>query len=129
MHEPIPIFSLTTANKAVEKSQASINNRLLGLLDLYHWYAIGTFNTCLRGLNHRSLTNTGGAYNLRGVGLPRTTPRPYQPAVSTFHLRAPPDLRLIIQQLPTDLERDQALNLMSGSLHSTSTVTYHLNIE
>jgi hypothetical protein len=61
--------------------------------------------------------------------LPRTTPRPSQPAVSTFHLRAPPDLRLIIQQLPTDLERDQALNLMSGSLHSTSTVTYHLSIE
>jgi hypothetical protein len=45
-----------------------------------------------------------------------------------FPLKAMPGLRLIIQQLSTDLERDQSLNLMSGSLHSTSTMTYHLSI-
>jgi hypothetical protein len=45
-----------------------------------------------------------------------------------FPLKALPGLRLIIQQLSTDLERDQSLNLVSGSLHLTSTVTYHLSI-
>jgi hypothetical protein len=37
-------------------------------------------------------------------------------------------LRLSNQQLPIDLEREQTLNLMSGSLHSTSTIIYHLSI-
>jgi hypothetical protein len=45
-----------------------------------------------------------------------------------FPLKAPPDLRLSKQYLPTKLEREQVLNLVSGSLHSTSTVTYHLSI-
>jgi hypothetical protein len=63
------------------QSQASINGRLLGLLGTYHQYAIGTFNTCSRGPTERSLTNTGGGYNLGGADFPRTTPRP---AVSPF---------------------------------------------
>jgi hypothetical protein len=46
-----------------------------------------------------------------------------------FPLKAPLGLRLSIQHLPIELEREQALNLMTGSLHSTSTVTYHLSIE
>jgi hypothetical protein len=41
---------------------------------------------------------------------------------------APLGLRLSIQYLPIELEREQALNLVSGSLHSTSTVIYHLSI-
>jgi hypothetical protein len=41
---------------------------------------------------------------------------------------APPGLKLSIQQLPIELEREQALNLMSESLHSTSVVIYHLSI-
>jgi hypothetical protein len=45
-----------------------------------------------------------------------------------FPLKAPPGLRVSIQHLPTELEREQALNPTSGSLHSTSTVTYHLSI-
>jgi hypothetical protein len=57
-------------------------------------HAIGTFNTCSQGTTHRSLTNTGGGYNLRGVGYPHTTPWPSQPTVSTFHLRAPPNLQI-----------------------------------
>jgi hypothetical protein len=57
----------------VEKSQASVDNRLLGLPNPYHWHAIGTFNTLSRGSTHRSLTDTGRGYN---------------------HLRAPSDLRL-----------------------------------
>jgi hypothetical protein len=39
-----------------------------------------------------------------------------------------PDLRLSIQQLPIELKRKQTPNLVSGSLHSTSTLTYHLSI-
>jgi hypothetical protein len=38
----------------------------------------------LAGPTHRSLTDTGGGYNHRGAGLPHTTLRPSQPAVSTF---------------------------------------------
>jgi hypothetical protein len=39
-----------------------------------------------------------------------------------------PGIRLSIQQVPVELEKEQTLNLVSGSLHSTSTVTYHLSI-
>jgi hypothetical protein len=42
-------FSPTTANGTVGKSQASIDNRLLGLPGPYHRHAIGTFNTCSWG--------------------------------------------------------------------------------
>jgi hypothetical protein len=55
-------------------------------------HVIGTFNTCSRGSTHRSLTNTSGSYNLRGVIFTHTTPWPSQPSISTFHLRAPPGL-------------------------------------
>jgi hypothetical protein len=92
IHESIPSFSPTTANEAVGKNQASVNNRLLGLPSPYHRYVIDTFNTCSRGATHRFLTDTSGGYNLGGAGLPHTTSRPSQPAVSTFHQRAPPDL-------------------------------------
>jgi hypothetical protein len=79
-----PSFSPTTAHGAVGKSQTSVDIRLLGLSDLYHWHAIDTFNTCSRGSTHRSLTDTGGGYNLESSGLPHTTPWPSQPVVSTF---------------------------------------------
>jgi hypothetical protein len=47
---------------------------------------------------------------------------------SLIPLMAPPDLRLSIQQLSNELEREQTLNLTSGSLHLTSTIIYHLSI-
>jgi hypothetical protein len=112
----------------VGKRQASVDNRLLGLSGLYHRHAIGTFNTCSRGSTHRSLTDTSGGYNLRGTGFPHTTPRLSQPTVSTFHIRAPSGLRLSIQQLQIELEMKHTLNPASVSLHSTSTVIYHLSI-
>jgi hypothetical protein len=37
-------------------------------------------------------------------------------------------LRLSIQQVPIELEREQILNLAGECLHSTSIVTYHLSI-
>jgi hypothetical protein len=48
--------------------------------------------------------------------------------VPLIPLIAPPDLRLSIPYLPIELEGEQALNLASGSLHLTSTVTCHLSI-
>jgi hypothetical protein len=89
---------------------------------------IDTFNTCSRGPTHRSLTNTGGGYNLGGAGFPQITPRSSRSTVSTFHLRAPSGLKLSIQQFPTKPRGDQTITLASGSLHSTSTVIYHLSI-
>jgi hypothetical protein len=55
--------------------------------------AISTFNTCSWGATHRSLTDIGGGYNLRGTGFPHTTPRLSQSTVSTFHLRVSPGLQ------------------------------------
>jgi hypothetical protein len=78
----IPNFSPTTANKAVGKSQASVDNQLLGLPSPYHRHAIGTFNTCSWGPIHRSLTDSGGGYCLEGADLPHTTLRPSQPRSS-----------------------------------------------
>jgi hypothetical protein len=87
-------FSLNTTIKSVRLSQTPVDGRLLGLLGPYHQHAISTFKTCLRGITHWSLTDTGGGYNLGGASFPHTAPRPFQPVVSTFHLRAPPGLRL-----------------------------------
>jgi hypothetical protein len=75
------------------QSQASINNRLLGLLSPYHQHTTDTFNTCSRGPTHRSLTDTGGGYKLGGASFPDTTPQPSQPDVSPFHLRIPSGLQ------------------------------------
>jgi hypothetical protein len=95
-----------------------LTSRLLGLLGPYHQYAISTFNTCSRGSTHRSLTNTGGGYNLRGAGFPQTTPRPSQPTITTLHLRAPSNLRLSIEQFPAKPRGYQTLTLTSGSLQN-----------
>jgi hypothetical protein len=86
-------FSPTTVNEAVGKRQANVANQLLGLPGPYHRHVIGTFNTCLRGPTHWSLTDTGGGYNLEGADFPYTTPRPSQLTVSPFHQWAPPDLQ------------------------------------
>jgi hypothetical protein len=89
----IPSFSPEPTNEVVEKAKISINIRLLGLPGPYHRHAIDTFNTCSQGPTHRSLTDTGGGYNLAGASLPHTTPRPSQPTISSFHLGAPPGLQ------------------------------------
>jgi hypothetical protein len=66
----------------------------IDLLGSYHQHVVITFNTCLRGATHRSLTNTSGGYNLEGVGFPHHTPRPSKPMVLRFSLVALPGLRL-----------------------------------
>jgi hypothetical protein len=124
----VPSFSPKPTNEAVDLSQVYVDDNLLGLLDSYHQHKIGTFNTCSWGQIYRSLTDTGRGYNLRGVSFPHTTPQPFQPDASPFHLRAPPGLSLSINSLPSELKGDLTLNLVSGSLHSIYTVTYHLSI-
>jgi hypothetical protein len=58
-----------------------------------HQHAIGIFNTCSRGSTHQSLIDTGRGYSFEGVGLLHTIPCPSQPTISTFYLRALPDLK------------------------------------
>jgi hypothetical protein len=111
---PIPSFSPKTTNEAVDLIQASVDDKLLGLLGPYHQHAIDTFNTFSQGSTHRFLTDTGGGYNLGDASFPHTTLRPSRPAISPFHQRAPLGLRLSINSLPSDLKRDPTLNLMSG---------------
>jgi hypothetical protein len=72
-HGTHPSFSPNTIIKAVRLSQTSVDSRLLGLLGLYHQYAISMFNTCSRRSTHRYLTDTGESYNLGGVNLPHHT--------------------------------------------------------
>jgi hypothetical protein len=74
------------------ENQTSINSRLLGLPGPYHQYAIGTFNTCLWGPTERSLTDTGGGYNLEGAGLPHTHSPTFPTNCLSFPLVAPPGL-------------------------------------
>jgi hypothetical protein len=60
---PHLVSLLLSTKEVVGLSQASVGGKLLGLPGPYHRYAIGTFNTCLRGLTHRSLIDIGGGYN------------------------------------------------------------------
>jgi hypothetical protein len=82
-------FSPNTSIEVVHLSQASIDVRLLGLLDSYYLHAISTFNTCSRGPTHRSLTSIDEGYNLKGTGLLYYTPRPFQPMVLRFSPKGP----------------------------------------
>jgi hypothetical protein len=91
-------------------------------------YAIGTFNTCSWGPTHRSLNDTGGDTSLEVSAFHITTPDLPNRRSSAFHLRALPGLRLSNQSLPTKIKRKQTLNLVSGILHSTCMVVYHLSI-
>jgi hypothetical protein len=52
--------SLPQQPKSSGKSQAPIDNQLLGLPGPYHRHVIGTFNTCSRGPTEGSLIDTGG---------------------------------------------------------------------
>jgi hypothetical protein len=62
-------FSPKPTIEAVGVKSLSVDIRLLGLLGTYHQHTIGTFNTCSRGPTHRSLTDTGGGYNLEDAQL------------------------------------------------------------
>jgi hypothetical protein len=80
----IPSFSPEPAIETVGVKPPSVDVRLLGLLSPYHEHVIGTFNTCSWGSTNRSLTNTGGGYNLEGASFSHPTPSPSQPMVLLF---------------------------------------------
>jgi hypothetical protein len=71
------------------ESQTFINIRLLGLSGTYHWHAIDTFNTCSWWPTERSLTDTGGGYNLVGAGLPHIHSPTFPTSCLPFPLVAP----------------------------------------
>jgi hypothetical protein len=84
-----PQFLSLNSHWSSRLNQASVDSMLLGLLGPYHQHAIGTFNTCSRGPTHRSLTNTGEGYNLRGAGFSHHTPQPSQPMILRFPSKGP----------------------------------------
>jgi hypothetical protein len=73
-------------------SQAPDDDQLLGLPGPYHRHAIGTFNTCSWGSTKQSLIDTGGGYNLEGVGLPHTHSPTFPTSYLPFPLVASPGL-------------------------------------
>jgi hypothetical protein len=91
---PYPVsLSNQPINEALNWSQASIDDKLLGLLGLYQQHTISTFNTCSWGPTHRSLTDTRRGYILGGAVFLHITPWPFKPVVSPFHPRAPLSLQ------------------------------------
>jgi hypothetical protein len=80
------------SQRAVGKSQAHVDNWLLGLPGPYHRHPIGMFNTCSRGPTERSLIDTGGGYNLGSAGLPHTHSPTFPTSCAHFSLMAPPGL-------------------------------------
>jgi hypothetical protein len=94
----VPNFSHITANEAVGKRQASIDNRLLGIPGPYLRHVIDTFNTCSRGPTHRSLTDTSRVYNLGGASFPCHTPWPSQSTVLRFPPKGPARSQVIQSQ-------------------------------
>jgi hypothetical protein len=126
----VPNLSPTTANGAVGKSQASVDNRLLGLLGPYHRHAIGTFNTCSRGSTDRFLTDTGGGYNLGGADLSRTHSPTFPNSYLHFPLRAPPGLHFnqVSVIKPKVLSFKEPMTTMWSFDHSTIYRILHLHL-
>jgi hypothetical protein len=115
-------FSPNIVIEAVHLSQAHVDDRLLGLLDPYHQHAISIFNTCSRGATDQSLTDTGGGYNLGGVGLPHHTPRPSQLTVLHFPPKGPARSQVInYQHKPLAILRVKHLIAKWSPCHSIYT--------
>jgi hypothetical protein len=94
----VPSFSPKPANKAGGVSQVPNDDQLLGLPGPYHRHAIGMFNTCSWGPTERSLTDTGGGYNLECASLPHTHSLTFPTSYLPFPLVAP--LGLHFNQAP-----------------------------
>jgi hypothetical protein len=110
------------------KTNISWRTCYIGLPSPYHHYMISMFNTCLREPTHRSLTDIGGGYNLGSVGLLHHTPRPFQPTVLHFSPKGPTRSQVKHPTIQKSQRGSKTRNLVSGSLHSTSTIIYHLSI-
>jgi hypothetical protein len=94
----------------------------------YHWHAIGTFNTCSRVPTPQSLTDTGGGYHIEKLRIAIALSPSFPSEGSTDPPNGPARSQIIHNNYQLNWRGKKALNLASGSLHSTSTVTYHLRI-
>jgi hypothetical protein len=84
----ILILSPITAIEAVVKNQSSVGNML-------HQFTMSISSVCdqyvqylLVGVTHRSLTDTDGGYNFKVTNFTNHSPRPSQPTILVFLLRA-----------------------------------------
>jgi hypothetical protein len=116
-------FSPNIAIEAVCLSQTSVDNRLLGLPGPYHRHVIGTFNTCSRVPTPRFLTDTGEGYHIENLGIATTLSPPFPSEGSTDPPNGPARSQIIHNNYQLNWRGKQAINLVSGSLHSTSTIT------
>jgi hypothetical protein len=91
---PYPISLPQHPLKQWRKGKHLLPKSYIGLLGPYLHHVISTFKTCSRWPTHRSITNTGGGYNLEDADFPHHTLRPSQLTVLRFLLMAPPGLRL-----------------------------------
>jgi hypothetical protein len=72
-------FSPNTVIEAVGLSQASVDDRLLGLPGPYHRHAIDTLNICSRVPTPQSLTDTGGLpHRTLEIAIVLSPPFPYE---------------------------------------------------
>jgi hypothetical protein len=77
--------------------QASISDRLLGLLDPYHQHTIGTFNSCSRVPTPRSLIDIGGSYHIKNIKIATTLSLPFPSEGSTDPPKWPCPVSIFIQ--------------------------------
>jgi hypothetical protein len=85
----VPSFSPEPANEAGGHKSGSYRwptTRLIGPISLACDRYVQYLFT---GATHRSLTDIGGGYNLGGVGLPHTTPRPFPTNYLHFPTKGP----------------------------------------
>jgi hypothetical protein len=114
----------------VGKSQAPVNNRLLGLPGPYLRHVIGTFNTCSRGPTEGSLIDTGVGYNRGGAGLPHTHSPTFPFSCPHFPLMAPPGLHfnLVLAKRPKCLVFKEPMAVMWSFNHSAIYRSLHLRL-
>jgi hypothetical protein len=122
-----PSFSPKTTIEVVGLSQALVNGRLLGISGPYHQHAIDTFNTCSRVPTPRSLTDTGGGYHIKNLGIDTTLFPPFPSEGSTDPLTTPPDLHfypILISKHKWVFQHPLATCGLSITLASTDTYVY-----
>jgi hypothetical protein len=92
-------FSLPHDSLGVgERGFGQVVAQLHQLLGPTYQHAISTFNGCSRGPTHRSLTDIGGGYNLRGAGFPHHTHRRSRPTVIHYPHKGPARSQVIQAQ-------------------------------
>jgi hypothetical protein len=93
---PYPVSLPQQPIKQWRKVKHLLATSYIGLLAPYLQHVINMFNTCSGGGGgtHRSLINTDGSYNLRGVGFLHQSLRSSQPMILHFPLMTLSSLKL-----------------------------------